>query len=217
MRRNRDALASIRDEDLIEVFSRRLPDLLERRPDLEQTIFTAFLKTFARREEVALVLTELRAFRTEADQRSERSEQETREFRSDVAARFDDVQRSIDRLGARWGIRNESLFRQTMAAVLEQSFGVSVQQRTIAGEQFDVLIHDHEHILVDIAASVGPTITTRLERKRRVYEESTGTTPTRVILATASIHSRRAQELQRIGIEVIEPDDAEGPAGAQQP
>ena len=217
MRGNRDALASIRDEDLIEVFSRRLPDLLERRPDLEQTIFTAFLKTFARREEVALVLTELRAFRTEADQRSERSEQETREFRSDVAARFDDVQRSIDRLGARWGIRNESLFRQTMAAVLEQSFGVSVQQRTIAGEQFDVLIHDHEHILVDIAASVGPTIKTRLERKRRVYEESTGTTPTRVILATASIHSRRAQELQRIGIEVIEPDDAEGPAGAQQP
>ena len=64
MRGNRDALASIRDEDLIEVFSRRLPDLLERRPDLEQTIFTAFLKTFARREEVALVLTELRAFRT---------------------------------------------------------------------------------------------------------------------------------------------------------
>ena len=242
MRGNRDALASIRDEDLIEVFSHRLPDLLERRPDLEQTIFTAFLKTFARREEVALVLTELRAFRTEADQRSERSEREMREFRtevgqrfeqvdqrferseremrefrSDVAARFDDVQRSIDRLGARWGIRNESLFRQTMAAVLEQFFGVSVQQRTIAGEQFDVLIHDHEHILVEIAASVGPTIKTRLERKRRVYEESTGTTPTRVILATASIHSRRAQELQRIGIEVIEPDDAEGPAGAQQP
>ena len=71
-----------------------------------------------------------------------------------------------------------------------------------------------------MSASLGasaPTIKTRLERTRRVYEESTGTTPTRVILATASIHSRRAQELQRIGIEVIEPDDAEGPAGAQQP
>ncbi len=67
MRGNRDALASIRDEDLIEVFSRRLPDLLERRPDLEQSIFTAFLKTFARREEVALVLTELRSFRTEVE------------------------------------------------------------------------------------------------------------------------------------------------------
>ena len=129
------------------MFSRRLPDLLERRPDLEPTIFAAFLKTFARREEAALVLTEVRAFRTEVDerfehvdQRFERSEREMQGVRAEVATRFDDVQRTIDRLGARCGIRNESLFRQTMAAVLEQSFGVAVEQRTIAGEQFDVLI-----------------------------------------------------------------------------
>ncbi len=127
-----------------------------------------------------------------------------------MVGRFDEVQRAIDRLGSRWGIRNESLFRRTIAAVLEQSFGVAVEQRTIAGEQFDVLIHDHEHVLVEIAVSVGPTIKARLQRKRRLYEESTGTRPTRVILATASIHSHRAQELQQIGIEVIEPEDTEG-------
>ena len=225
MRGNREAVSSIRDEDLIEVFSRRLPDLLERRPDLEPTIFAAFLKTFARREEVALVLTELRSFRTEVerrfehvDERIERSEREMQEFRAEVAGRFDEVdsrfnevQRAIDRLGSRWGIRNESLFRQTMAAVLEQSFGVAVEQRIIAGEQFDVLIHDHEHVLVEIAASVGPTIKARLQRKRRLYEETTGISPTRVILATASIHSRRAQELRENGIEVVEPEESEGP------
>ena len=44
----------------------------------------------------------------------------------------------IGRLGPRWGIRNENLFRQTMAALLEQSFGVRVEQRSIAGEQFHV-------------------------------------------------------------------------------
>ena len=60
MRGNREAVSSIRDEDLIDVFSRRLPDLLERRPNLGPTIFAAFLKTFARREEAALVLTESR-------------------------------------------------------------------------------------------------------------------------------------------------------------
>jgi hypothetical protein len=225
MRASREAVESLGDEDLIELFSRRLPDLLERRPDLEPTIFQAFLKTFARREEVALVLTELRALRTEMDQRFEqvdrrfeqvdrrfeRSERLMQEFRAEVAARFEDVQRAIDRLGARWGIRNESLFRQTMAAVLEQSFGVAVEPRTIAGEQFDVLIHDHEHVLVEIAASVGPSIKTRLERKRRLYEESTGVSPARVILATASIHSRRAHDLRQMGIEVIEPEEIDGP------
>ena len=179
----------------------------------------------------ALVLTELRSFRTEVerrfermderfehvDERIDRSEREMQEFRAEVAGRFDEVagrfdevQRAIDRLGSRWGIRNESLFRQTMAAVLEQSFGVAVEQRTIAGEQFDVLIHDHEHVLVEIAASVGPTIKARLQRKRRLYQESTGVSPTRVILATASIHSRRAQELRENGIEVVEPEETEG-------
>ena len=232
MGERREAVSALHDEDLIEVFSRRLPDLLERRPDLEPVIFKAFLKAFARREEVALVLTELRALRTEMerrfeqvdqrfervdqrieqmDQRIKQSDRQMQEFRADVAARFEDVQRAIDRLGARWGVRNEILFRQTIAALLEQSFGVSVEQRTIAGEQFDILIHGREHILVEIAASVGRTIQTRLERKRRLYEESTGVSPARVILATASIHSRRAHDLRQMGIEVIEPEEIDGP------
>ena len=218
MGERREAVSALHDEDLIEVFSRRLPELLERRPDLEPVIFKAFLKAFARREEVALVLTELRALRTEmerrfeqVDQRLEQSDRQMQEFRADVAARFEDVQRAIDRLGSRWGIRNESLFRQTIAALLEQSFGVSVEQRTIAGEQFDILIHGREHILVEIAASVGRTIQARLERKRRLYEESTGVSPARVILATASIHSRRAHDLRQMGIEVIEPEEIDAP------
>ena len=233
MRGSREPIAALGDDELIELFSGRLPDLLERRPDLEPTIFQAFLKTFARREEVALVLTELRALRTEValrtemergfeqvdqrfeqvDQRFERSEKQMQEFQAEVAARFEEVQRAIDRLGSRWGIRNESLFRQTMAAVLEQSFGARVEQRTIAGEQFDILIHDHQHLLVEIAASAGPTIRTRLERKRRLYEEATGVRPARVILATASIHSRRAQELRQTGIEVIEPEETDETGG----
>ena len=126
-----------------------------------------------------------------------------------VDAGFDDVRRAIDRLGARWGIRNESLFRQTMAAVLQESFGVTVEQRTIAGEQFDLLIFDGQHILVEIAASVGPSIAQRLQRKQRLYRQETGVEPQRVILATASIHSRRAQELRQMGIEVVEPEDAD--------
>lgn len=260
MQENREAVAALRDEDLIELFGRRLPDLLARRPELEPVIYHGFLKVFARRDEVAVVVAELRALRTEMsqrfdqvderfvqvderfvqvderadrheseltklraetnrrfdqvdqrfdqmDQRFDRSEAEMKALRAEMDARFVDVHRAIDRLGARWGIRNESLFRQTIASLLEQSFGVSVEQRTIAGEQFDVLIYDHQHVLVEIAASVGRTIQARLERKRRLYEESTGIRPTRVILATASIHSRRAHDLRKAGIEVIEPEE----------
>ena len=212
MRASRETVPSLGDDDLVDLLGRRLPALLERRPDLEPTLFRAFLKTFARREEVALVLAELRALRAEMDRRFEqvdrRFEQIDQRFEQ-MDQGFVEVKRSIDRLGSRWGIRNESLFRQTIASILEQSFGVSVEQRAIGGEQFDVLIHDHQHILVEIAASVGPTILARLERKRRLYEEAAGVVPARVILATASIHSRRAQQLRQAGIEVIEPEETD--------
>ena len=66
-------MAVLRDEELIDVFDRQLPDLLERRPDLEPRMFKAFLKAFARREEVAVVLAELRALRAEVDRRFDRS------------------------------------------------------------------------------------------------------------------------------------------------
>ena len=74
---------------------------------------------------------------------------------------------------------------------------------TIAGEQFHVVIHDRQHVLVEIADSVGRTIKTHPERKSRLYEESTGmrpARPARIILATASIHSARgsASRLRRM-------------------
>ena len=153
--------------------------------------------------------------------RLDRIEKDVAELKAEMNRRFDQVDQrfdqmaeeisnldlKIDRLGSRWGIQAESVFRRTMATVLEQSFGVRVEQRTIAGEQFDLLIYDHEHVLVEFAASVGRTIRARLERKRRLYEEATGVRPTRVILATASIYSRRAEELRKAGIEVIEPEE----------
>jgi len=230
-------VARLSDEELIELFGRQLPDLLERRPDLEPTIYNIFLKILVRKEEVAAILAELREFRADVDRRFEQMdsrfeqvdqrfalvdqhfEQVDQRFESvnthfntletRMEAGFRDLHQALDRLGARWGIRNESLFRQTIAALLAQSFGVTVEQRIIAGEQIDVLIFDHQHILVEIAASVGSTILDRLERKRQLYTEATGITPTRMILATASIHSQRAQALRQKGIEVIEPEEIE--------
>ena len=223
------------DEELIDLFNRQLPDLLDRRPDLEPLIYQGFLGAFARREEVAVVLTELRALRTEMDQRFEQVDQRFEQadrrfeqfreevnqrfeqvdaridaFREEVNQRFDEVFQALDRLGSRWGIRNESVFRRTMAALLEESFGAAVEERVIKGEQFDVVIvSPGQHILVEIAASVGASIQERLERKRRLYTEATGVAPTRILLATADIYSYRAQALREAGIEVIEPAEAD--------
>lgn len=267
-------MTQLTDNELIELFDKQLPALLERRPELEPRIYRAFLKVFATKEEVARVLVELREFREEVRQRFEgidqrldgvdkrfdgvetrldrvetrldgvetrldRIEKQAEEFRAEVERRFEQVDkrfeqvnqrfeqvdrrfeslekrmedgflelhRSIDRLGSRWGIRNESIFRQTMAELLEKTFGYHVTEREIEGEQFDCVIHNGEHILVEISASVGPDIQERLERKRELYTEATGVVPDRVILVTASIHSHRAQVLREAGFKVIEPEE----------
>jgi hypothetical protein len=234
--------AKLTDEELIHLFDVQLPTLLERRPELEPRIYHAFMKAFAKKEEVAKILEELREFRAETDEHFEqvdqrfeqvdqRFEQVDQRFEQvdqrfeQVDGRFEEVDdhfdrlearmeegfrelhRAIDRLGGRWGIRNESVFRQTVAALLEESFGAKVEERHIDGEQFDCVIYDGQHILVEITASAGKTIQDRLERKKQLYTEATGVEPSRVLLVTAAIHSRRAQILREAGFEVIEPEE----------
>ena len=76
-----------------------------------------FLKILVRKEEVAAVLAKLRAFRAEVDKRFDALE--TR-----IEAGFRELHQAIDRLGARWGIRNESLFRhQNRFGVIDQPLG----------------------------------------------------------------------------------------------
>ncbi len=222
------------DEDLVYILDVQIPALVERRPDLEMHIYHSLMKTFASRSEVAALTGELREFREETranfervddrfqgidqrfeqvDQRFEQVDQRFDNLEARMEAGFHELRLAIDRLGARWGIRSESVFRQTIATLLEQSFGVGVTRRVIDGEEFDCLIFDSQHILVEIAASVGPKMQSRLERKRLLYEQTTGIKPARFILATASIHSRRAQLLREAGFEVIEPEEDEALEG----
>jgi hypothetical protein len=139
------------------------------------------------------------------EQVDQRFEQVDRRF-DGVDDRFDRLERMIDRLGARWGIRSESVFRQTIETLLEDSFGAKVQSLTIEGEQFDVVITNGHHILVEITASASKNMQARLERKRDLYTRVKGVQPTRFILATSAIHSRRAESLRAAGFDVIEPE-----------
>jgi len=209
------------DDQIIVLFMEQLPRLLKTRPAMRRNLrhimveFLAeegLLERFERK--IAALRTEMQASFAQVEQRFEQVEQRFEQvdqrfdkLENKMDARFDNLTRQIDRLGSRWGIRNESLFRETMVALLEESFGVSVERRLIGNDEFDIVISNGEHILVEIAASVKRGITERLERKRQLYINEVGVTPARFILAVASIHSRRAQRLRSSGFEVIEPED----------
>lgn len=142
----------------------------------------------------------------QVDQRFDQADQRFDALVQRMEDGFRNVQISIDRLGARWGIRNEALFRQTMREVLEKSYGARVEERFIGGEQFDCIIIDRNHILIEISASVGKDILKKLQRKRQLYTDETGVAPARFLLVVGSIYSQRANDLRDAGFEVIEPE-----------
>ncbi|MFN8493577.1 MAG: DUF3782 domain-containing protein [Caldilineaceae bacterium] len=222
-------------EELEEFILERLPRVLERDPRFVTFIEGIVAEKFPRRDEFARLLDEIQQHRKETaaqfgqveqrfeqvdqrldrmdqrfaqiDQRFAQVDQRIDNLTTEMREGFRQVQVTIDRLGQRWGIRNESIFRQTMQTILEKSFGAKVEERIIQGEQFDCIIINGEHILVEISASVGPDILRKLQRKRQLYSDATGVTPARILLVVGSIHSRRAAALREAGIEVIEPEE----------
>jgi len=188
----------------------RLPQVLVQSPEFVTFVEGIVAEKFPRRDEFARLLDEVQAHRQETRTRDivvdSRFAQMGERF-DKIDETIQEVFKSIDRLGARWGIRNEIVFRKTMRTLFEESFGVKVEERHIGGEQYDVVIHNGDHILIEIAASVGPKIQDRLVRKRENYIAATGVKPTRSIIAVGSVSRRRGEALEALGFEVIEPDE----------
>ncbi len=181
-----------------------LPQILEQSPEFVVFVEGVVADKFPRRDEFARLLDQVEAHR-----------RETQQFQKETGERFDKVDEQLEslgltlaRLGSRWGIHSEDLFRKTMKSVLEESFEATVEEKNIQGEQFDlVVMKNGDHILIEIAASVRRNILERLDRKKALYTSEVGIVPARIILAVGTINSRSAQIIRDAGFEVVEPDD----------
>ncbi len=195
-----------RIDERVERIEERVERVEERVEHVEQQLQEHRAETTAQFQRVDQRFEQVDQRFEQVDRRFEQVDQRFVDLTQRMEDGFRNVQISIDRLGQRWGIRNESIFRQTMREVLEKSFGASVEERFIAGEQFDCVIIDTTHILIEISASVGKDILKKMERKRQLYADATGIVPARFLLAVGSIHSERANALRKAGFEVIEPE-----------
>ena len=209
-----------------------LPQILEQSPEFVVFVEGVVAEKFPRRDEFARLLEQVEAhrretqeYKRETDERFDRIDNrfdkvDERLDRMDdrfdkmddrfdkMDERFDALDLTLARLGSRWGIHSEDLFRKTMKSVLEESFEATVEEKNLQGEQFDlVVMKNGDHILIEIAASVRRNILERLERKKNIYTSEVGITPARIILAVGTINSRSAQIIRDAGFDVVEPDD----------
>ena len=121
--------------------------------------------------------------------------------------------RTIEALGARWGMLAEEAFREGMRGVVEELLGVAKVERWSYYDEeglvhgypsmveVDLVVRDREHILVEVKASTSRGDVVELARIGRLYEKVTGVKP-RLVIVTPYADGRALEAAYRLGVEV---------------
>ena len=229
-------------EDLKREIRRELPALLREDASLRNYILDLVSQDFPRRVETEdrfyQVLGELRRDREEQTRKWEEQRQQDHLLREEQARkweeekqrwekadqRFDAIHqeimeqakkydRGIGALGSRWGIQSEKAFRDALAGILEQSFGVqviNVNEYDDAGEVFgqpdqvelDVIIKNGLMIICELKSSIDKAGMYSFERKARFYEKRHQRQANRLMVVSPMIDTRARKVGERLGIEM---------------
>ena len=127
------------------------------------------------------------------------------------AKKFD---RSIGALGARWGLQSEKAFRDALAGILEENFGVQVlhvNDFDDSGEVFgrpeqvelDLIIKNGLLLICELKSSIDKAGMYSFERKARYYERWHQRQANRLIVISPMIDARAQKVAEQLGIETF--------------
>ena len=206
-------------ESLKEALRRDLPALLRADPDLRSYILELTRGEYADRVETQdrfyEILAELRRDREEQarkwdeqnskwdeqNRKWEANQEELRRIHEEIMAQATKFDRSIGALGARWGTQSEKTFRDALAGILEQNFGVqviNVNEYDDQGEVFgrpdqvelDVIIKNGLLLICELKSSIDKAGMYIFEGKARFYERRHQRTANRLIVISPMIDAR---------------------------
>lgn len=119
----------------------------------------------------------------------------------------------IGALGARWGLRAESTFREAIKAILEEDFPVKVERYLAEDEEgyvfgrpdqveLDLIIRDGRVLVAEIKSSVSKGDMYILKKKVEFYQKKEGKKPDRVLVISPMVEDRAKELAQEYGFEV---------------
>ncbi len=217
-------------ESLKEALRRELPALLRADPDLRSYILELTRGEYADRVETQdrfyEILAELRRDREEGarkweeqnrkwdeqNRKWEANQEELRRLHEEIMAQATKFDRSIGALGARWGTQSEKTFRDALAGILEQNFGVQVinvneydDQGEVFGQpdqvELDVIITNGLLLICELKSSIDKAGMYIFERKARFYERRHQRTANRLLVISPMIDARARKVAERLGID----------------
>ena len=148
----------------------------------------------------------------EEDRKWEENRREFQQVHDEIMAQAKKFDRSIGALGARWGMQSEKAFRNALAGILEENFGVqviNVNDYDDAGDVFgrpdqielDVIIKNGLLLICELKSSIDKAGMYIFERKARFYERRHDRKANRLIVISPMIDARAAKVAERLGIE----------------
>ena len=228
-------------ESLKEAIKRELPGWLREDPDLRAYILQLTRQEYADRAETQDrfydILAELRRDREEQTRKWDEQNQQWKDFTQEQNRKWDEqnrkweesgqrfdrlheeimaqakkYDRSIGALGARWGMQSEKAFRNALAGILEQNFGVQVlnvneydDEGVVFGRpdqvELDVIIKNGLLLICELKSSIDKAGMYIFERKARFYERRHQHQANRLIVISPMIDARAQQVAERLGIE----------------
>ncbi len=119
----------------------------------------------------------------------------------------------VGALGARWGIKAESTFREAIKGILEESFPVKVERflaKDETGEVFgqpdqvelDLIIKNGEVIAAEIKSSMSKSDVYIFDRKVKFYEKKEGRKVSRKLIISPMVEDSARRVAENLGIEV---------------
>ncbi|WPM32996.1 DUF3782 domain-containing protein [Hydrogenobacter sp. T-2] len=158
----------------------------------------------------------------EQNRRWEEQQKINRELMEEIKKLHRKYDTGIGALGARWGLRAESSFREAIKGILEEDFPVKVE-RYLAydqeGEVFgrpdqvelDLIIRDGKTLIAEIKSSMSKSDVFVLKRKVEFYKKREGKEVDRVLIISPMVDSKAMNLAKEYGFEVYSyPEDVEG-------
>ena len=148
----------------------------------------------------------------EQNRKWDESREEFNRVHEEIMAQAKKFDRSIGALGSRWGMQSEAAFRNALAGILEENFGVevlNVNEYDDQGEVFgrpdqvelDVIIKNGLLLVCELKSSMSKSDMVIFERKARFYEKRHQQQANRLIVISPMIDAKAHKVAKQLGIE----------------
>jgi len=148
----------------------------------------------------------------EQNRKWDESREEFQQVHEEIMAQARKFDRSIGALGARWGMQSEAAFRNALAGILQENFGVEVlnineydEQGEVFGQpdqvELDVVIKHGLLLICELKSSIDKAGMYIFERKARFYEKRHHCKADRLIVISPMIDPRASKVAAKLGIE----------------